>query len=104
MSGESEVAWARRTYDPCDCGVHLCGSDDEENRVFTIANFPTGSDADARFLWDRLRAECEVEKEAGDFLVDLAVAEGLERDFWCSRQMLPRLEKIASEKEPTHDQ
>jgi hypothetical protein len=95
---ESEVAWANRTYDPCDCGIHLCGSDHEQNRVFTIANFPTTSDSAAQALWDAVKAECEVEKEAADFLVDLCLSDGIERDFWCSRQMLARLERIASEK------
>jgi hypothetical protein len=92
--GESEIRWANRTFAPHFPGVHLCGSDHEDNRVFTIANFPARSDEQAKELWDALKAECEVEEEAGDFLVDLNTVAGHEDDFWCSRQMLPRIEAI----------
>lgn len=40
------------------------------------------------------RSECEVDKEAGDFVVDLNEADGHNNDFYGSRQLLPRLYAI----------
>ena len=99
--GEGGISWAGRTFLPVFPGVHICGADHEENRFFTIANFPARTDAEAKTLWERLRSECEVDQEAGDFVVDLNTDEGSVDDFWSNRQNLPRIAALAS-KEPEH--
>ena len=92
--GESGIAWADRTFCPVFPGVHVCGVDHEDNRFFTAWQQPARDDAEARALWLRARAECEVAEEAGDLCVDLNTSEGQVDDFWTSRQMLPRLAEI----------
>jgi hypothetical protein len=94
-AGESEIAWANRTYRPTMPGLHVCGGDHDANRVFTVLDIPARDDAEARAMWEAARAECAVEKDASDLVVDLNIDEGHVDDFYTSRQMLPRIEAAA---------
>jgi hypothetical protein len=86
-----------RLYYPCDLGVHLCGANHEDNYFYTIGNFPCATEEEATALWLAMKAECEVEREAADFLVDRNGVDGHDDDFWSNRQMLARIDAIAME-------
>jgi hypothetical protein len=86
-----------RLYYPCALGVHLCGANHEDNYFYTIGNFPCATEEEATTLWLAMKAECEVEREAADFLVDRNGVDGHDDDFWSNRQMLARIDAIAME-------
>lgn len=88
---EGGVGHAQRTYRPSSPGVHVCGADHEENRFYTVADFPAPSDAAARAMWEAARAECAVGGDDYDVVVDLMLEEGHADDFSTTRQLLPRL-------------
>lgn len=92
--GEGGIDHCNRTYCPAFPGVHVCGADHDENRFFTIAQMPFRTGKQARAAWESCRAECEVERDAADFVVDLNTEEGTVEDFWSNRQMLPRIAAI----------
>lgn len=94
LDGETYIEHADRTYCPTFPGVHVCGADREENRFYTVADFPMQSDDEAREAWQAARVECEVPQDEADFTVDLNEGEGHVDDFWSNRQMLPRLAAI----------
>lgn len=93
--GESDIDWANRTYCPDFPAIHACGSDDDENRNFTIFNLIAANDDVAKLAWEAARRVGEVEAEAGDLLIDLNTSEGHELDFWTNRQLLPLVFEVA---------
>lgn len=94
QDGQSELAWAVRTYFPSFPGVHICDGDDDENRAFTVFDCPAVTPQQARAAWEAAKAECECSRAEGDLVVDLNDDEYHIDDFWTSRQMLPRLAQI----------
>ena len=97
--GESHIEHANRTYCPTNIGIHLCGADHEDNRFFTILNWPLATEVEARAAFERLR-EFAVDGDDGDFTVDLNTRDGHEDDFYSSRQLLPRIHAALRELTP----
>lgn len=95
LAGECGIEHAARTYVPTFPGVHVCGGDHDENRVFTVLNLSADDDAQARRMWEAARAEAEDAGGEHELCVDLNTRDGHEDDFWTTRQMLPRLEAAA---------
>lgn len=88
-----ELIEAARIYHPCDCGVHVCGSDDTCNAAVTIANIPARSPDVARTVWEACRVEAGLpDDEECDLVVDLNIdRDNLHvADFGIRRQMLDR--------------
>lgn len=92
-------------YDPCRLGLHVCGPDDEDAAA-TVLNVPCRADAEARELFERAKAECQVgPDEPEDLVVDLNTDywnRDVEDDFCMSRQMLARFARLCGVEEPIH--
>jgi hypothetical protein len=76
-------------YDPPENGIHLCGVTDDEEQPTTAAVYPMPP-ALARRLFDVAYDVARCEREEGDFVVDLCLADSIEEDFWSNRQLWPR--------------
>lgn len=93
-------------YDPCRIGLHVCGPDDEDAAA-TVLNAPCRTFAEARELFERVKAECQVgADEPHDLVVDLINDNGgnndVVEDFCMSRQMLARFARLCGVNEPAH--
>ena len=87
-------------YAPCAIGLHVCGMSDDEAEPVTILNLPTRTAAEARRMFYRAKAECQISgDEPTSLVVDLClgVNEYGADDFSMSRQMLERLIALAAQ-------
>lgn len=77
-------------YNPCSCGVHLCGQTDDGKQPTTMQNYPAATEDEARQMWLVARVFAECEEDEADFIVDLMIDDEVQFDFWSNRQIWPR--------------
>lgn len=75
-------------YDTPENGIHLCGQHVNETEPTTVAAYRLSSDLAVR-LFDVARDIACVEKDAGDFVVDLCLDGDIVDDFYSNRQLWP---------------
>jgi hypothetical protein len=70
-------------------GIHLCGQHSNGEEPCTTAVYPMRPD-EARRLFEVAKTVAEVERDGGDFVVDLCIGGDITDDFYSNRQLWPR--------------
>jgi hypothetical protein len=90
VAQREELAEANRIYYPPTNGLHICGSDDEQNAAITLGAWSM-QPAEARTSFQALKEEFAVMDGDHDVIVDLFIAGNVEEDFGMRRQMIEPL-------------